>query len=623
MLVLARRSSQANALQDLVERFSYRLILYLDEAALCGLGPACTFFADVASDNDLWQRLAMFRNRLAAERFFGVMSQDARQVITAEDPKPLICPSTQSSPPTMPNPVDWRDLCRQLNTSMAERPWPRSGKDEISHGSGSAGWKDLTDGWRVGASELPAEGIYAGQSPHLFWLGGNHLLAFAGGYFADVVGGAVFMPLAEVYSLELPGSSADVHPRSVRATRLDCGTAGGLLPHGHPSMNGAASDFDPIRRAAFFFGGGSPHGSVTNATSVLQLENSDDAGSFSAHWEVLTTFGSVEAGLVPQGRQGLRGVVFEDEFLIFGGRLLGGQCMNDLWSLDLGETQQGSPSLWRQIRCDGQGPSPRVWYSACHAVHGRWFLYGGSTWQFEEPGTPHDFQVLYMLDLVQRQWSSINPQPSPSKCPPWVVASVLVPLASCQLLLLGGTLPHRVGNNGLNNESLQSWREWYHRLDQPHIFDLGEKCWSERKAMVNSVSLAGGLSPQDYVMEVLLRSHLAAVFVPSRRSVVVFGGSRYFTGEYFHDVLELQVSASPHTMASAASFDFRGSTLLGVGSTEMALIAGDLQSSSGMPTHLLRAGQRRATRGLVGRLRAMGRDGALQLDELDAFIREF
>lgn len=32
-------------------------------------------------------------------------------------------------------------------------------------------------------------------------------------------------------------------------------------------------------------------------------------------------------------------------------------------------------------------------------------------------------------------------------------------------------------------------------------------------------------------IEVYLRSHFAAVFVPSRRSALVLGGSRYFTGE--------------------------------------------------------------------------------------------
>eukprot|EP00438_Fugacium_kawagutii_P024280 Skav232546 [mRNA] locus=scaffold7124:11520:14952:+ [translate_table: standard] len=35
---------------------------------------------------------------------------------------------------------------------------------------------------------------------------------------------------------------------------------------------------------------------------------------------------------------------------------------------------------------------------------------------------------------------------------------------------------------------------------------------------------------EQHIAEVYLRSHFAATFLPQRRSVVVFGGSRYFTG---------------------------------------------------------------------------------------------
>ena len=43
------------------------------------------------------------------------------------------------------------------------------------------------------------------------------------------------------------GGSAGATRPELRVKRLDCGSAGGRLPHGHPSLNGAASDFDPIR----------------------------------------------------------------------------------------------------------------------------------------------------------------------------------------------------------------------------------------------------------------------------------------------------------------------------------------------------------------------------------------
>lgn len=57
------------------------------------------------------------------------------------------------------------------------------------------------------------------------------------------------VPRREVYLLDLPTSSANgsfATRADLSVQRLDCGTAAGRLPRGHPSMNGAASDFDPI-----------------------------------------------------------------------------------------------------------------------------------------------------------------------------------------------------------------------------------------------------------------------------------------------------------------------------------------------------------------------------------------
>ena len=38
---------------------------------------------------------------------------------------------------------------------------------------------------------------------------------------------------------------------------------------------------------------------------------------------------------------------------------------------------------------------------------------------------------------------------------------------------------------------------------------------------------------------ILRRSHFAATYVPTTRQILVFGGSRYFCGEYFHDLLTI------------------------------------------------------------------------------------
>ncbi|CAL1146776.1 unnamed protein product, partial [Cladocopium goreaui] len=146
----------------------------------------------------------------------------------------------------------------------------------------------------------------------------------------------------------------------------------------------------------YFFGGGAPHSDVHNACSALCLEGweGDDPR---ATWQVVASPGSVESDQMPSPVQGVKGTVFQDEFVIFGGRRQGGRCTNDVWSLDLaGASFAATPTLpWRRLECDGEAPSPRVWHCACQAVHGQWFIYGGSTWQFEEPAEPHDFRTLF------------------------------------------------------------------------------------------------------------------------------------------------------------------------------------------------------------------------------------
>eukprot|EP00438_Fugacium_kawagutii_P024279 Skav232545 [mRNA] locus=scaffold7124:6438:9165:+ [translate_table: standard] len=234
-------------------------------------------------------------------------------------------------------------VCRHLNLSMAERPWP-----DTMPRPGPALWTELTDDHAEGV------GVPLGsQSPHLFWRGGDRLLAVAGGYSPDVVGGAALHPLREVYLLDLPtsanGTAATRADLSVQ--RLDCGTAAGRLPRGHPSMNGAASDFDPIsdsaegrleemegwrgsvhwkkgmvegqwkgmmekmedgRQCVYFFGGGAPHADVHNATSALCLEGWEGSAP-AARWQQVMSPGTVESDQMPSPVQGVKGTVFQDE----------------------------------------------------------------------------------------------------------------------------------------------------------------------------------------------------------------------------------------------------------------------------------------------------------------------
>jgi len=632
-----------SSLEELIACVHYRVVLCLDEGALCALGSSCRWLADVAEEQALWQRLAMCRDRLVAARFLGLLSREAGEGVSSEDPRPSVPRSRGGNGPGDAllggGLVDWRDVCRQLNSAMAERPWEF---DACEDDCSSSLWTELMDGSRGAVqqqgpaapdtSQVHTGSILASQSPHLLWIGGNRLLAIAGGYSPDPVGGAILHPLREVYMLDLPDTSCgseDGDPcAELRAMRLDCGTAGGRLPNGHPSMNGAASDFDPVRKTAYFFGGGAPHSDVNSATSALRLQGWEvGAGDVAptARWEVVDCPGSAEAGQVPCARQGLRGTVCCDEFIIFGGRKLGGECLNDVWSLDLtgdggsssSSSGQSAPT-WRQLACEGSAPSPRVWYCACQAVHGRWFIYGGSTWQFEEPTEEHDYCTLYVLDLSERRWSSVDPRPGPQ--PPWGVAAALVPLGSCQLLLLGGTLPHKLGLTGLNAQSLRHWRTWYNRLDVPFVYDLGTQEWSERRAAVAPPE--EHVDPElheQHVAEVYLRSHFAACFVPHRRSVVVFGGSRYFTGEYFNDLLELQLpsSSSQHSGRRCGHH----SPVLGEGRDEESRrpVCGAFQAPNALPRHLQpeqRMGAT-ATRGYLGRLQGMVHDRIISQEQLD------
>ncbi|CAK9060410.1 RING finger protein B [Durusdinium trenchii] len=356
-------------LDELIACVHYRILLCMDEGALSSLSAPIKAGPIWQGLEALWQRLAMCRDRLAAARFLGSFSPDARRtpggtvgryanatpVVTTEDPSPYL-PCSRFVPSSM-----------------------HSGASGALNGRSAALWTDLTDdgnGADDGApNEPPPTGatLLGSQSPHVFWIGGDRLLGalarlreavgsgrvevrageraplawwgLAGGYSPDVVGGSAIHPLREIYLMDLPDIS-DSHATLTRpdlsVKKLDCGTANGRLPHGHPSVNGCACDFDALRSTIFFFGGGTPHAEVYHATSALRLEGWDGANP-TAQWQVVSSPGSIESDEIPLARQGVKGrlgvsqggTVYCDEFVIFGGRLQGGRCTNDVWSLNL------------------------------------------------------------------------------------------------------------------------------------------------------------------------------------------------------------------------------------------------------------------------------------------------
>lgn len=141
-------------LDELIACVHYRVLLCMDEGCLCNMASSCRSLASVAAEQALWRRLAMCRDALAAERFLGSCSPEAAFPVSLDDAWRPYAPQTGT--------VDWRDVCRQLNKSMAERPWDQDG---------AALWTELSDEEAT---------ILASQSPHLFWIAGDQLLGIAG-----------------------------------------------------------------------------------------------------------------------------------------------------------------------------------------------------------------------------------------------------------------------------------------------------------------------------------------------------------------------------------------------------------------------------------------------------------
>merc|ERR1712190_595952 len=127
----------------------------------------------------------------------------------------------------------------------------------------------------------------------------------------------------------------------------------------------------------------------------------------------------------------------------------------------------------------------------------------------------------------------------------------------------------------------------------------------------------GAPTPQERASELLLRSHLAAAYCPERESVLVFGGSRYFTGEYFHDLLELKIHGATCDSAEASAASQRSSRdfSLETGTLREEVELADEELPTSHPVFMLPSveGRSRLTRGLRGRFRGMARDGYLDL----------
>src|SRR6266508_3111524 len=130
--------------------------------------------------------------------------------------------------------------------------------------------------------------------------------------------------------------------------------------------------FDPASNRMIVFGGHSDSGPFLN--DVWVLEHASGLGGTPA-WLKL-----VPKGSMPDARE-WHSAVYDSKqnlMLVFGGKLLGGKSLNDVWALRNANGLGGIPS-WSKLTPSGTPPAPRVGHSAVYDAAGDWMLlFGGS-----------------------------------------------------------------------------------------------------------------------------------------------------------------------------------------------------------------------------------------------------
>eukprot|EP00397_Hematodinium_sp_SG-2012_P024130 GEMP01025120.1.p1 GENE.GEMP01025120.1~~GEMP01025120.1.p1 ORF type:complete len:507 (+),score=75.12 GEMP01025120.1:168-1688(+) len=417
-------------------------------------------------------------------------------------------------------------------------------------------WKDI---------ELQQE-IWGGQASQIFWMYDSKVLCIAGAVYPDQIGGATPLTLHDVCVVDI--ITGEVEPIEVEGTS-------------HPQIMGCAVAYRRETQEVICFGGGAPHDprSLNNHTSILNMRT--------RKWTQVKCEGEV-----PTGRQGFHGTIYEGRFYFFGGRELYGLCRNDMWAFDL-ETRE-----WHEIATSGSAPSPRVWYAACHAPYGQWCVIGGSLWNFSLPGDEElkEFEDLYIFHFATHTWERIATPTSPE----WCTSPALVPLGSRQLLFFGGCMVQKVDANALQTRPI-SWREWYPSIfDNVRVYDRRERTWSALGSNRNRIrdpeqNQEDNINMSDeedshghsYMKDMLRRSHFSSCSIMNEQDnkVVLFGGSRYFTGEYFHDIIVFHQAPAEYQEYSERR-------------------------------HILAH-----ARGQLGRLRALVRHGYVQGEQYDEILR--
>jgi uncharacterized repeat protein (TIGR02543 family) len=190
--------------------------------------------------------------------------------------------------------------------------------------------------------------------------------------------------------------------------------------------------YDPVRKRAILFGGGS-HGGLKNDVWVYDLDSNSG-------WTQVATMGPS-----PRQRWG-HGAIYDpvrDRLVIFGG--YGVYCdkdiydtcnLNDVWALSL----SGIPT-WQQISTTGSSPQPRGSHAVIYdPIRDRMIVSGGTT----EDGF---FNDTWALSLATSTWTELPPGPQST------FAGAFHDLIRDRMVLVDGLKPGAVWTLDLSDTS--------------------------------------------------------------------------------------------------------------------------------------------------------------------------
>ncbi|KAF4690471.1 hypothetical protein FOZ60_017322 [Perkinsus olseni] len=465
----------------------------------------------------------------------------------------------------------WSELLMQLDPMACPRSCKtleelKSSAIDLDVDLASLRVKDTT----IMNAEVAVENYWGAQSAHCLVLSDRLglLLLLAGGYYGESSGGLENLPLrcaAVVDTATTPVTLTPCHFEAPPAL----------------NMHGAACDIitddttSTVRAEVYSFGGGNHVAADADLTRLtIQYTHGvtlDDRPSLSG--EVVEP---LDESPRPLARSGAQGVLWKGTFILHAGRGVDNVFLDDLWQFDL------VTRTWREIDVSGPSPPSRLWHSS-QRVGSQWIVFGGSEWRFSpDEVNMDDSGKIWILDLPTLTWTSVSDASGVG--PPLLLGNAVVALSSREVLTFGGCKTYNY------DRMSRSYGSLYEDICAPWRFDLAKKKWAKIGCKMTLHEEVG-----QPVLETRYRSHCGAAYLKSQRKIYVFGGARYFLGEYFHDLtaFDLDESAIPPERPKVHL-----NMLQGVRWTR----------------------QFRLTPGVIGRARCLARDGLIAREVLNSLI---